>query len=357
MTRQLFIYDVIGQVTAKDVSDFLREVGPDADVDVHVASPGGNWDQGVAMHNLLARHAGRVRMFVDALAASAAAYLILAGDEIHIAANAELYYHEPYTESGGDAHEHSVTAARLQRVRGLIIDKMRERTGLEDDTLSTMLQEGTYFAAAEAVANGLADSIVDDVEFDETFAFDESSLTSLEHVPDCVLANLAQPAKPKRKPARPARQPAKEPVMSDAKATFSDLKSALPNADNDFLAQHADQSTVAEATLAFADHAAGQAEEARAKLAEAQNELSELKAAKPKKDPPGTKGVKGSQGGDDDEVPSFTEIVAEFEKQGMDKTRATRAAIRKSPESHRAYVETFNHDRGRKSVELPGAYR
>ena len=94
---EVLIYDEIGAygVSAKG---FLAELGAlpdDSAIDLRLNSPGGSVFDAVAIHNALSRHAGTVTVWIDGIAASAASYIAMAGDEIVMPENAFLMIHDP----------------------------------------------------------------------------------------------------------------------------------------------------------------------------------------------------------------------------------------------------------------------
>jgi len=81
---EVLIHDEIGTygISARC---FLAELGalPEgAAIDLRLNSPGGSVFDAVAIHNALSRHAGTVTVWIDGIAASAASYIAMAGDEI-----------------------------------------------------------------------------------------------------------------------------------------------------------------------------------------------------------------------------------------------------------------------------------
>ena len=91
---------IYGEIGAYGISakGFLAELGAlpvDAAIDLRLNSPGGSVFDAVAIHNALARHAGIVTVWIDGIAASAASYVAMAGDEIVIPENALLMIHDP----------------------------------------------------------------------------------------------------------------------------------------------------------------------------------------------------------------------------------------------------------------------
>jgi ATP-dependent Clp protease protease subunit len=66
---------------------------------------------------------------VDALAASIASVIALAGDEVHMADNAFLMIHEAWTVSIGNATQLRADADLLDKIGGSIIDAYVKKTG------------------------------------------------------------------------------------------------------------------------------------------------------------------------------------------------------------------------------------
>ena len=93
---ELSIYDEIGAygVSAKA---FIAEMGAldtGTDLELRLNSPGGSVFDAVAIYNALQRHDGKVTVTIDGIAASAASYIAMAGDEIVMPENAFLMIHD-----------------------------------------------------------------------------------------------------------------------------------------------------------------------------------------------------------------------------------------------------------------------
>src|SRR5690625_2151934 len=117
---EVLIYDEIGAygVSAKG---FLAELGAlqdDAPIDLRLNSPGGSVFAAVAIHNALKRHAGLVTIWIDGIAASAASYIAMAGDEIVMPENAFLMIHDPSGMVIGTAADMRDVAATLDNSAG-----------------------------------------------------------------------------------------------------------------------------------------------------------------------------------------------------------------------------------------------
>lgn len=157
---QVMIYDEVGffGVTAQDFIDEVKQVtGP---IDLHLNSPGGEvWD-GIAIHSFLANRGG-VTTYIDALAASIASVIAMAGEQIVMGRNASLMIHDGWGLVIGNAADMREQAELLERVSDNIASIYADRTGKpKDDWRKAMLAE-TWYIGQEAVDAGLADRMAD----------------------------------------------------------------------------------------------------------------------------------------------------------------------------------------------------
>lgn len=180
-SAELFIYGDIGGggwfsegIGASDVAAALKEIGP-GPVNVRINSGGGDVFDGVAIHTLLARHPGTVTVFVDGLAASAASFIMLAGDRIVSARSAFVMIHKAATVTYGDDDDHRTSADLLGKVSLSLADGYAERAGEDPEHWLALMTvnglSGTWYTGVEALAAGLVDELttVPD-DFDEPSA-------------------------------------------------------------------------------------------------------------------------------------------------------------------------------------------
>jgi ATP-dependent protease ClpP protease subunit len=166
---ELIIYGTIGGggwfdegIGASDVQAVLQQAGP-GPVNVRLNSPGGDVFDGVAIHSLLARHPGAVTVYVDGLAASAASFIMLAGDRIVSARNAFVMIHSAMTMTYGNPKTHLDAAALLEKVSDNIADMYAERAGEDPafwrNLMDTNGEDGTWYTGQEALTVGLVDEL------------------------------------------------------------------------------------------------------------------------------------------------------------------------------------------------------
>ena len=158
-SAEISIYDAIGSfdVNAKQFVDELKEINADT-INLRINSPGGSVIDGNAMFNALQRHPAKVITHIDGLAASMASVIAMAGDEVHMADNALLMIHNPWTFSMGDADELRADADLLDKMSASILSAYG-RSQYEAEEIKDLMDAETWFTAQEAFDAGLVDHI------------------------------------------------------------------------------------------------------------------------------------------------------------------------------------------------------
>lgn len=174
---EVYIYDVIGEwgQPASEFVNQLREVEAE-EIQLHVNSPGGNVYDAVAILNSLRSHPARVVATVDGLAASAASFIVQAGDEIVMSRNSEMMIHDARGIAVGDTKVMADLAERLDQISNNIASIYADRAGGTADEWREVMKAETWFSAQEAVDAGLADRVAEGQEADAsvTAKFDMS---------------------------------------------------------------------------------------------------------------------------------------------------------------------------------------
>ena len=168
---EVVIYDEIGAygVSARG---FLAELGaiPDAaPIDLRLNSPGGSVFDAVAIHNALTRHAGTVTVWIDGIAASAASYVAMAGDEIVMPENAFLMIHDPSGLVMGTAADMRAMAETLEKIAGSMTRGYASRSGKPEAEIAALMAAETWFDAQEALEAGLATRLAEPVRIAASF--------------------------------------------------------------------------------------------------------------------------------------------------------------------------------------------
>ena len=168
---ELSIHDEIGAygVSARQVIAELAALAPGTALELRINSPGGSVFDAVAIYNALKRHDGQVTVTIDGIAASAASYIAMAGDEIVMPENTFLMIHDPSGLVMGTAVDMRVMAETLDKIAGSLIRGYAAKSGQPDADIAALMAAETWFDAAEAVAAGLADRIAEPVRIAARF--------------------------------------------------------------------------------------------------------------------------------------------------------------------------------------------
>lgn len=183
--------DVGWDITVAGVARALAGVAADAPLTVRINSFGGSAFEGVAIHNALARHRGPKTVIIEAIAASAASLVAMAGDEIVMPENAFLMIHNAWGAAAGDAGEMRDYAQLLDQISAAYRDTYARRTGRPADEITAIMDAETWFTAAEAVEAGFATHAAPPSEI---VAYASARTNDFKRAPDAVRALISPPA-------------------------------------------------------------------------------------------------------------------------------------------------------------------
>ena len=128
---------------------------------VRINSPGGDVYAGVQIYNMLKDHEGQITVVVDALAASIASVIAMAGDKIIMNTGSMMMVHKPWLMTAGNSDELREAADYLEKVGDSIIPIYTARTGMSEQEVADLLEAETWMTASEAVELGFADEAVE----------------------------------------------------------------------------------------------------------------------------------------------------------------------------------------------------
>lgn len=163
---ELMIYDYIDAwggewgVSAADVMVALDQLGSVPALAVRLNSPGGDYFEGVAIYNALVRHPANVTIYVDALAASAASVIAMAGNKVVMGQGSQIMIHEARSGLfGATAAEFRAQATMLDQTNDDIAGFYAARTGGDVAAWREAVAVETWYTAAQALDAGLADEV------------------------------------------------------------------------------------------------------------------------------------------------------------------------------------------------------
>ena len=146
------------EVTPKLFRDELH--AGDGNITLWINSPGGDVFAAAQIYNMLMDYPHDVTVKIDALAASAASVIAMAGTKVCMSPVAMMMIHNPMTVAMGDTAEMQKAIEMLGSVKDSIINAYEIKTGLSRAKLSHLMDAETWMDANKAVELGFADEIL-----------------------------------------------------------------------------------------------------------------------------------------------------------------------------------------------------
>lgn len=147
-----------GYTFANLVADLPKE----GDIELNVASPGGDVDEADLMYSHLVNEKKKGRKIYAYLlgeVASAASYLVMIADEVVAMPQARIMIHNAWGQSVGNAQQLRNAADRFDRIDRSIAAIYAAKTGKDEASLLAMMAAETWMTAAEAMEHGFVDRI------------------------------------------------------------------------------------------------------------------------------------------------------------------------------------------------------
>lgn len=165
-TVDVLLYDEVGGWWGVEASVFVKDLmAIDAEkIELHINSPGGSAYDGMAIYQALRNHKAHITVYVDGLAASAAAFIAMAGDRRVIAPHATMMIHEPFGVCIGPAEDMTAAAQMLDKLADNMAALHARRAGGEVADWREVMRAETWYSAEEAVAAGLMHEVQEDAE-------------------------------------------------------------------------------------------------------------------------------------------------------------------------------------------------
>ena len=179
----VYVYDVIDSywgASAKALVEALAGM-KGKPVALHLNSPGGDVFEARAMVSALRAHGSPVTTYIDGLAASAATYLALSGDQVHITDGGMFMVHNSWTVAWGNKTELRSTADLLDKIDGTIAADYMRKTKASTEQVTAWMEAETWFTAQEAFDAGFVDAI--DGQADAPAAMSKWNLSAYANAP------------------------------------------------------------------------------------------------------------------------------------------------------------------------------
>ena len=140
---------------------FLEMEDPDADISLYINSPGGSITAGMAIYDTMQYIKPQVRTVCVGMAASMAAFLLMAGEKGKRLAlpNAEVMIHQPLGGAQGQATDVAIRAEWLMKTKVKMTRMMAEMTGQPIERLQADVERDHFMDAQEALDYHIIDEI------------------------------------------------------------------------------------------------------------------------------------------------------------------------------------------------------
>jgi ATP-dependent Clp endopeptidase proteolytic subunit ClpP len=221
---EILIYAPIGNswwdetVSAQNFIKELNELEA-TDITVRINSLGGSVVDGIAIYNALKRHSANITTVNDGIAASIASLILMAGDTVEMAENAQIMIHAPWTWADGNSAQLRKVADMLDSWAEAMSTSYANKSGKTKEEMLAILTDGDdhWYTAEDALAEGYIDQITGGLAI--AASLDRSTLQA-------QLKDFYASKQPATKPVaaattiqEPKMPTANEPVAADPKAT------------------------------------------------------------------------------------------------------------------------------------------
>ena len=132
----------------------------EGNVTVWINSPGGNVFAASEIYTMLRDYKGKITVKIDAIAASAASVVAMAGDTVQMSPVAMLMIHDPSTVAMGNTKDMEKAIEVLNEVKESIINAYADKSGLTHARIANLMSNETWMNAKKAVELGFADEIL-----------------------------------------------------------------------------------------------------------------------------------------------------------------------------------------------------
>lgn len=160
-TAHIFIYDEIGdKISLQNVVAQFKQTPQASSITVHINSPGGDVDEGFAIHDFLKAQGLPIETIIEGKCYSIATVIALAGDTRLMSENAAFMIHNPFGGVEGEA-DHIITYGEwVKDLEVKIADFYSARTSLSKDDALALMAKTTFMNSNQAQEYGFITGLV-----------------------------------------------------------------------------------------------------------------------------------------------------------------------------------------------------
>lgn len=174
--------------SAQSFKNELDALGEIKILNVYINSPGGDVFEGTAIYNMLKRKSKKceVNVYVDGLAASIASVIAMAGTKVIMPSNTMMMVHNGWMYTAGNAMELEKAVEMLKKcdiaIKQAYLDKAFASGKLDEETITSLMNNETWLTAQECLDYGLCDEVVGEKQI--AAKFDKTLLKNYKNVPE-----------------------------------------------------------------------------------------------------------------------------------------------------------------------------
>ena len=159
---EIMIYDAIGWPW-NDAAEFVRILNEikTPSILVRINSPGGDVFDSMAIFNALRNHSSNIVTRIEALAASSASFVALAGKKVQAYSNAMMMIHDPWVLARGNQYDLRAIADILDKISGNMVDIYSSSSNVGKREIAQMMKDETWMTAKEAKTKGFVDTVLE----------------------------------------------------------------------------------------------------------------------------------------------------------------------------------------------------
>lgn len=153
-------------ITPEGFMEDLAAVKDKKKITVKLNSCGGDLYTGIAIHNALKALSGEVNVIVEGIAASAASVIMCAGDTVTVYPGSLVMIHgvSVYLFDALNIQDMKQLMKGMDASERAVAEIYNAKTGIETDTLRSMMTKETWLTGSEALEKGFADQLVKDID-------------------------------------------------------------------------------------------------------------------------------------------------------------------------------------------------
>lgn len=196
--NELYMYGIIFKNDGRYfIDEFSRIDGTYPIIKVRLHTDGGSVFDGNLIYNALLNAKSEIHIYIDGIAASMGAIIMLSGKKIFIAENGFAMIHSAAGSTWGTAKDHENTANLLREVEKSFVKKLIAKTGKEIKEINKWFDGDNWFSAEQALKAKLVDGVIDNViSIDTKAILDDKNISNRYESYSGLVASLKS-SKPK----------------------------------------------------------------------------------------------------------------------------------------------------------------